>query len=78
MPPVAAEQSSSRAGTDAGSKVNNKDDERMFLAQTPDTSPDGTTIPGAAPIPPVVTGTVDLEEFKRINVIDLKVAQSRT
>lgn len=30
------------------------------------------------PIPPVVTGTVDLEEFKSTNVIDLKVSQSRT
>jgi Flp pilus assembly secretin CpaC len=30
------------------------------------------------PIPPVVTGTVDLEEFKTSNVIDLKVSQSRT
>ncbi len=32
----------------------------------------------ASPIPPVVTGTVDLEEFKTTNVIDLRVAQSRT
>ncbi|MCA9800431.1 MAG: pilus assembly protein N-terminal domain-containing protein [Cyanobacteria bacterium HKST-UBA02] len=32
----------------------------------------------ATPIPPVVTGTVDLEEFKTVNVIDLKVSQSRT
>lgn len=32
----------------------------------------------ATPIPPVVTGTVDLEEFKSSNVIDLKVSQSRT
>jgi Flp pilus assembly secretin CpaC len=30
------------------------------------------------PIPPVVSGTVDLEEFKSSNVIDLKVSQSRT
>lgn len=30
------------------------------------------------PIPPVVTGTVDLEEFKPSNTIDLKVSQSRT
>ncbi len=30
------------------------------------------------PIPSVVTGTVDLEEFKPSNVIDLKVSQSRT
>ncbi|MBZ0186527.1 MAG: pilus assembly protein N-terminal domain-containing protein, partial [Candidatus Obscuribacterales bacterium] len=32
----------------------------------------------ATPIPPVVTGTVDLEEFKTVNVLDLKVSQSRT
>jgi Flp pilus assembly secretin CpaC len=32
----------------------------------------------STPIPPVVTGTVDLEEFKTTNVIDLKVSQSRT
>jgi Flp pilus assembly secretin CpaC len=37
-----------------------------------------TSETSASPIPPVVTGTVDLEEFKRTNVIDLKVAQSRT
>lgn len=43
------------------------------LAEGVDTS--DTT---ASPIPPVVSGTVDLEEFKRTNVIDLKVAQSRT
>ena len=30
------------------------------------------------PIPPVVTGTVDLEEFKSTNILDLKVSQSRT
>lgn len=32
----------------------------------------------ATPIPPVVSGTVDLEEFKPTNAIDLKVSQSRT
>ncbi len=31
----------------------------------------------ATPIPPAVTGSVDLEEFKTGNVIDLKVDQSR-
>jgi len=30
------------------------------------------------PIPPVVSGTVDMEEFKPSNIIDLKVSQSRT
>jgi Flp pilus assembly secretin CpaC len=38
---------------------------------------DQTTLT-ASPIPPVVTGTVDLEEFKTTNVLDLKVSQSRT
>ncbi len=32
----------------------------------------------STPIPPVVSGTVDLEEFKPSNSIDLKVSQSRT
>lgn len=32
----------------------------------------------ATPIPPVVTGTIDMEEFKSTNIIDLKVSQSRT
>lgn len=34
--------------------------------------------PTATAIPPVVSGTVDLEEFKPSNTIDLKVSQSRT
>jgi Flp pilus assembly secretin CpaC len=38
----------------------------------------GDTGVSVTPIPPVVSGTVDLEEFKTSNVIDLKVAQSRT
>ena len=32
----------------------------------------------AQPIPPVVTGTVEFEEFKTTSAIDLKVSQSRT
>lgn len=32
----------------------------------------------AVPIPPVVTGAVEMEEYKSTNVIDLKVSQSRT
>jgi Flp pilus assembly secretin CpaC len=35
-------------------------------------------IPTVVPIPPVVSGTVDMEEFKTSNIIDLKVSQSRT
>jgi Flp pilus assembly secretin CpaC len=48
--------------------------DQMVIAQT---TVDTTNLT-ASPIPPVVTGTVDLEEFKTTNVIDLKVAQSRT
>ncbi len=33
---------------------------------------------GATVIPPVVSGTVDLEELKTSNVIELKISQSRT
>jgi len=32
----------------------------------------------ATPIPPVVTGTVELEEFKATNIIDVAVSKSRT
>lgn len=32
----------------------------------------------ATPIPPVVTGTVELEEFKSTNIIDVAVSKSRT
>jgi hypothetical protein len=39
---------------------------------------DQSSYVSAQPIPPVVTGTVELEEFKTTNAIDLKVAQSRT
>ncbi|CAN5145192.1 hypothetical protein BH11CYA1_BH11CYA1_34280 [soil metagenome] len=39
---------------------------------------DQSTYVTAQPIPPVVTGTVELEEFKTTNAIDLKVSQSRT
>jgi Flp pilus assembly secretin CpaC len=47
---------------------------RTVVAQAADQS----TYVNAQPIPPVVTGTVELEEFKTTNAIDLKVAQSRT
>lgn len=38
----------------------------------------GDTSTATTPIPPVVSGTVDLEEFKPSNTIELKVSQSRT
>ncbi len=39
---------------------------------------DGLTETTASPIPPVVTGTIDMEEFKPGNALEVKVAQSRT
>lgn len=42
----------------------------QIIAQASETS--------VTPIPPVVSGTVDLEEFKPSNAIDLRVSQSRT
>ncbi len=44
----------------------------MLLAQE---NPNGVV---ASPIPPIVSGSLDLEEFKPSNVIELKVSQSRT
>lgn len=38
----------------------------------------GDVSTATTPIPPVVSGTVDLEEFKPSNTIELKVSQSRT
>jgi Flp pilus assembly secretin CpaC len=46
----------------------------QIVAQASDQT-GGTT---STPIPPVVSGAVDLEEFKSSNVIDLKISQSRT
>ncbi len=46
----------------------------QIVAQSSDQT--GGTV--STPIPPVVSGTVDLEEFKPTNVLDLKVSQSRT
>ena len=43
---------------------------RQMLAQSP-------SMPLATPIPPAASGSVDLEEFKTGNVIDIKVDQSR-
>ena len=54
--------SSSKAGAQSG----------MLLAQE---NPNAVV---ALPIPPIVSGSLDLEEFKPSNIIDLKVSQSRT
>ncbi len=45
---------------------------RCLLAQ------ENPTAVVAAPIPPIVSGSLDMEEFKLSNIIDLKVSQSRT
>lgn len=45
----------------------------QIIAQGSETGSTAST-----PIPPVVSGAVDLEEFKPSNVIDLKISQSRT
>ncbi len=65
-----------------GNQSANSSSKQLLAQLAPDqmvaqSSVDTTSIT-ASPIPPVVTGTVDLEEFKTTNVIDLKVAQSRT
>jgi Flp pilus assembly secretin CpaC len=65
-----------------GNQSANSSSKQLLAQLSPDqmvaqSSVDTTSIT-ASPIPPVVTGTVDLEEFKTTNVIDLKVAQSRT
>lgn len=62
-----------KAGSDNAS-------EQLISQLAPDQLIAQTTSSGvtATPIPPVVTGAVDLEEFKTTNVIDLKVSQSRT
>lgn len=54
---------------------------KALLAQLPPDSliaqNDAQPVP-VTPIPPVVSGALDMEEFKSTNVIDLKVSQSRT
>lgn len=70
-----ADASSEPTKTDSSS-ANNK-----FVAQL---SPDQIVAQGdqagttATPIPPVVSGAIELEEFKPSNVLELKVGQSRT
>lgn len=68
--------------TDSSEASSNSNAKQLLAQLAPDQvvaqSTVDTTNVTASPIPPVVTGTVDLEEFKTTNVIDLKVAQSRT
>jgi Flp pilus assembly secretin CpaC len=64
--------------TSSSSLVNNQNliaqlaPDQVVVAQA------GADTVSTTPIPPVVSGTVDLEEFKPSNAIDLKVSQSRT
>lgn len=58
---------------------------RLLLAQTlaasialPAFADDSSQPLTATPIPPVVTGTIDLEEIKVTNIVDLLVSRSRT
>lgn len=51
---------------------------RQLLAQLAPDQIIAQSETNATPIPPVVSGTVDLEEFKPSNSIELKVSQSRT
>lgn len=69
-PEAAPEMSSASESTSTGSNLVSRLAPDTLLAQA-------NTVT-ATPIPPVVTGTVDMEEFKSSNVIDLKVSQSRT
>lgn len=60
------------AGGASGMSMASELSPSRMLAQAPD-QPVTVT-----PIPPVVTGTIDMEEFKSTNIIDLRVSQSRT
>jgi Flp pilus assembly secretin CpaC len=63
-------------------KSDGKDAKQILAQLAPDSmlaqggSPEANV--SVVPIPPVVSGTVDMEEFKTSNIIDLKVSQSRT
>jgi len=58
-----------------------EDTAKLLLAQLPSDNmlAQSEAVPTpTTPIPPVVSGTLEMEEFKSTNVIDLKVSQSRT
>jgi Flp pilus assembly secretin CpaC len=66
---------------DSGDSTKTDSANNKFVAQL---SPDQIVAQGdqagttATPIPPVVSGAIELEEFKPSNVLELKVGQSRT
>ncbi|MBS1994634.1 MAG: pilus assembly protein N-terminal domain-containing protein [Cyanobacteria bacterium SZAS LIN-3] len=70
--PQIASLPSSAASTAASKQVIAQLAPDQILAQ----ADHSTLVP--QPIPPVVTGTLDFEEYKTTNIIDLKVSQSRT
>ena len=68
------------AATPASSPVS-KENKNLLAQLAPDQillADAGDSATATTPIPPVVSGTVDLEEFKPSNTIELKVSQSRT
>ncbi len=82
-PGVVSDAAGISAAPEAAAAVpETKQENRNLIAQlAPDQilladAGDGGT--ATTPIPPVVSGTVDLEEFKPSNTIELKVSQSRT
>ena len=68
------------ASAPAASDSNNGSNKELLAQLAPDQLVAQASDAGAnvTPIPPVVSGTVDLEEFKPSNAIELKVSQSRT
>lgn len=78
---VALKSSSTQSAVSMAEVTTENDHSQQLIAQlAPDQLIAQSTSSGvtATPIPPVVTGAVDLEEFKTTNEIDLKVSQSRT
>lgn len=80
-PNVASDAADLPTAAAAPVKESKESNNKTLLAQL---APDqiladaGDSATASTPIPPVVSGTVDLEEFKPSNTIDLKVSQSRT
>jgi Flp pilus assembly secretin CpaC len=78
--PEASEASAPRIAALPSSAASTASSKQMLAQLAPDhllAQADHTNLT-PQPIPPVVTGTLDFEEYKVTNVIDLKVSQSRT
>ncbi|HEY9785532.1 MAG TPA: pilus assembly protein N-terminal domain-containing protein [Candidatus Obscuribacterales bacterium] len=74
IPTAAAAIDGAKIASIAGATGGNQ----LIAALAPDRPAVAQADVQVTPIPPVVTGTVDLEEFKSTNILDLKVSQSRT